>query len=142
MKTIFVATDFSAASHNAAKYAVEMANALQARILLFNAYQVPLSIPESYVLVTPSEVKTAAEAYLLDEVVSLRKKSMYTIEILAAEGNATDAILHQAEKYTDCLLVVGMKGDGKNTQCLWQHSKWFSKKIKFAIVDCSRKCSV
>jgi nucleotide-binding universal stress UspA family protein len=116
MKTIIVATDFSAASHNAAKYAVEMANALQARILLFNAYQVPLSIPESYVVVNPTEVKKAAEDYLLDEVVSLRKKSMYPIEILAAEGNATECIMHHAEKYTDCLLVVGMKGDGKKTR--------------------------
>ena len=63
MKTVFIATDFSAASHNASKYGVEMASVLGANIVLFNAYTIPLSIPESFVIVRPEEVKKSAEDY-------------------------------------------------------------------------------
>jgi len=40
MKTIIVATDFSASALNAAKYAVEMAEVIQADIFLFNVFEV------------------------------------------------------------------------------------------------------
>ena len=42
MKTIIVATDFSSTALNAAKYASDMAVALNANILLINIYQVPV----------------------------------------------------------------------------------------------------
>ena len=37
MKNILVPTDFSEASHNAAKYAVALANAFDAEVMLINA---------------------------------------------------------------------------------------------------------
>jgi len=43
MKTIVVATDFSAVALNAANYAVDMALAIKADILLLHVYQIPVS---------------------------------------------------------------------------------------------------
>ena len=112
MKTVFIATDFSTASHNASTYGVELASALGAKIILFNAYTIPLSIPESYVIVNPEDVKKTAEDYLLEEVLSLRKSSVQPIEIIAAEGPATDTILAHAKQFENCIIVAGMKGEG------------------------------
>lgn len=119
MKTIFIATDFSEASHNASRYGVELASALGAKIVLFHAYTIPLSIPESYVIVRPEEVKKSAEDYLLDEVLKLRKSTMQSIDILAIEGDPVEMIIHEVKNYEEPLLVVGMKGEGKNFRKLF-----------------------
>ena len=116
MKTIFIVTDFSQASHVASKYGVELASAMGARIVLFHAYTIPLSIPESYVIVSPEEVKKSSEDYLLDEAVKLRKSSFQPIEILAVEGPTVDAIISTSKKYENCIIVVGMKGEGKGVR--------------------------
>ena len=79
MKIIFIVTDFSSASHNASKYGVELASALGAKIVLFHAYTIPLSIPESYVVVNPEDVRKTAEDYLLEEVMCLRKSTVQPI---------------------------------------------------------------
>lgn len=112
MKTIFIVTDFSSASHNASKYGVELASALGAKIVLFHAYTIPLSIPESYVIVSPEDVRKTAEDYLLEEVMSLRKSTVQPIEIIAEEGPAIDSIMKHAIQFENCLIVAGMKGEG------------------------------
>ncbi len=112
MKTMLIATDFSTSAQNASKYGVELASALGMRIVLFHSYTVPLSIPESYVIVNPDDIRKTAEDYLLEEVKSLRKSELQPIEILAVEGSATDSIINQAKKYEDCIIVAGMKGEG------------------------------
>jgi nucleotide-binding universal stress UspA family protein len=112
MKTIFIATDFSSAAHNASKYGIELASKFGARIVLFHAYIIPLSIPESYVIVNAEDVKKTAESYLLEEVKVLRKSTVQAIDILAAEGSAPEIILLNASKYSDCMIVMGMKGEG------------------------------
>ncbi len=119
MKTIFIATDFSPASRNATLFGIEMANVLHADVVLFNAYVVPLSIPESYIIVNPDDVKQAALAYLMDEKNAVKDKCLQHIHVLAEEGSATETILKNARMYTDCLLVAGMKGEGRNFK------KWF-----------------
>jgi len=112
MKTVFIATDFSVAAENATKYGVEMASALGLKIVLFNAYQVPLSIPESFTIVRPEEVKNTAENYLKEAAMAYKKSSLQPIEILAVEGYPTDSIVRHAQKYEDAVIVTGMKGEG------------------------------
>lgn len=116
MKTVFIATDFSTASHHAALFGVELANLLEARVVLFNAYQIPLSVAESYVVVKPEEVRQAAMDYLSDEVVTLRKSSIYPIEIVTDEGNSPEVIIRNAKKFKEPLIVMGMKGAGKGVR--------------------------
>ena len=55
----------------------------------------------------------------MEEVYKLSKSSTQSIDILAVEGNAVDAIIYQAKKYDDVILVVGMKGEGKNIRKLF-----------------------
>jgi nucleotide-binding universal stress UspA family protein len=119
MKTVFIAIDFSEASHHAALYGVELANLLEARVVLFNAYQIPLTAAEAYVVVKPEEVRQAAMDYLSDEVVTLRKSSIYPIEIVTDEGNSPEVIIRNAKKFKDPLIVVGMKGAGKGVRNLF-----------------------
>ncbi|MBS1689806.1 MAG: universal stress protein, partial [Bacteroidetes bacterium] len=47
MKTIIVATDFSAISINAAYYATDMAAAIGAQVILMNAVSIPLMVSEA-----------------------------------------------------------------------------------------------
>lgn len=113
MKTIFIATDFSPASRNAAIYAIEWANLLQADVVLFNGYNVPLSLPESYILVKPEEVKQTALAYLQEEANALKSRVLTSISIKAEEGSSPELIIAEASKYPQPLIVLGMKQEGK-----------------------------
>ena len=56
MKTILVATDFSAAALNAANYAADMASTINADILLLHVYHIPVSYSEIPVVVTPDDL--------------------------------------------------------------------------------------
>ncbi len=114
MKTIFIVTDFSDASHNASRYGIELADFFGAGVVLFNAYSVPVSIPETYVVIDPGDIRKSAEEKLQAEVLKLRKSTSQKIEILAEEGVAADIIISTAKKYDDCLVVCGMKGEGKS----------------------------
>ena len=114
MKTIFIVTDFSDASHNASRYGIELADFFGAGVVLFNAYSVPVSIPETYVVIDPGDIRKSAEEQLQAEVLKLRKSTSQKIEILAEEGVAADIIISTAKKYDDCLIVCGMKGEGKS----------------------------
>jgi len=51
MKTILAAVNFSAASHNAALYATELAKAFNAKLILVYACQ-PIPVPVSDLIVT------------------------------------------------------------------------------------------
>jgi nucleotide-binding universal stress UspA family protein len=62
MKTILVATDFSHAARNAAKYAVEMALAVNAKVLLLHVYQIPVTYLEVPVLINEESIRNEAEA--------------------------------------------------------------------------------
>jgi nucleotide-binding universal stress UspA family protein len=61
MKTIIVATDFSHAARNAAKYAADMALAINAKLLLLHVYQIPVTYLEVPVLVNEEEIRNDAE---------------------------------------------------------------------------------
>jgi nucleotide-binding universal stress UspA family protein len=63
MKTILVTTDFSPAALNAAKYAKDMAVAIDADILLLHVYQMPISYGEipSPVALNPEDMRQDAE---------------------------------------------------------------------------------
>lgn len=64
MKKIIVATDFSSAASNAANYAVDMALAIKADILLFHVYQLPISYSEIPIAMHNEDIKQDAEMSL------------------------------------------------------------------------------
>ena len=61
MKKILVATDFSPAALNAANYAADMASAINAEIILFHVYHIPVSYSEIPVIVNEEEMIQNAE---------------------------------------------------------------------------------
>lgn len=114
MKTILVATDFSDASENAAKYGVDMADALKGRVILFNAYQqIPVTVVDTVVLVKPQEVKKAVQEQLESEADRVIGEKSVPIEILSKEGPVVEAILDAGRELHADLIVAGMKGSGK-----------------------------
>src|SRR5262245_42311940 len=82
MKTLVVPTDFSSVSVNAINYAVDMAQAINAGIVLLHVYNVPVSFTDAPVapvtVISVEEVKRSSEERL-DEL----KKNL----IIATAGN-------------------------------------------------------
>ena len=71
MKTILIATDFSAAAHNATRYGFELSKVLKAKVILFSAYRLPTAHPESLGCLTVTETERLTYASLLKEAEAL-----------------------------------------------------------------------
>jgi nucleotide-binding universal stress UspA family protein len=111
METILVATDFSPASRNASFFAYELAEALKAKIILFNAYKVPHIPPAFGLSISRYDTMIRVDSRLMDEAEFL-DPNRKIIDILCDEGEASDTILHIAnENNVDCI-IIGMKGMG------------------------------
>ena len=113
MKTILIATDFSNASRNASLYGVELAKALDAKIILFNAYEVPKPAPGLGVSVSRYDIMMQTDKRLLEESDFLDPKREI-IEIICDEGVPEDAIINIANEKKVDFIIAGMKGSGKN----------------------------
>lgn len=109
MKTILVATDFSKSAHNAVVYAADLANAFNARLLLFSAFeQVPVPVSEVPIL-TLEELEVRIQRLLEDERQGIVSRNKLIIETISRPGNAARRILEVAdEKHAD-IIVIGMK---------------------------------
>ncbi len=113
MKTIFIATDFSETSYNAIRYGFNLADVIEAKVILFHAFQTAISIPEAYSVVTSDELKMAAEKELNRLIDEFKLHPGQQINCMAVEGNADEMILLYANKYEDCLIICGRKNGGK-----------------------------
>lgn len=113
MKTILVATDFSAAAKQAANYAASLAKDLQATLWLQHSYMLPTPISEMpVVLVNAEEVQRDNEKALADE--ASRIQTTYGLEVHSINtiGIASDELLLTIEERKPDLIVMGMKGAG------------------------------
>ena len=117
MKTILVPTDFSNAATNAAEYAVNLAKEMNAKVLLFHAYQMPIPISEvPIMIITPDELQKENETFLKKEAISLNQKSGVEVTYLAKMGMAVDQIIEEEKNVN--LIVMGMKGASKLSEVL------------------------
>ena len=113
MKTIIIPTDFSPVSTNAMNYAVDMALAIDASIMLFNVYQIPVSMTDvPLVMVSVEELKKAAEEKLVelkDAVAHITsgKLKIYTESRL---GNVVDELEDLCKQLNPFAVVMGTKG--------------------------------
>ena len=114
MKTLIVPTDFSPVSINAMHYAAEMANAIEASLLLVHVYQVPVTFSEVPVLaVSIDEMKATSEERLLEMKSSLEhftsgKLKVYTEAIL---GDTVDELRQLCDRIQPFALVMGTHGN-------------------------------
>ncbi len=117
MKTILVPTDFSKAAHNAAEYAIHLASEIKATVLLFHAYHLPLTLPDSPVTeINPAILQFENEEQLRNEAVKLKEKTGVEVKWMAKFGFAVEEILKEEKHCT--LLIMGMRGAGKLEEAL------------------------
>lgn len=113
MKTIIVSTDFSPAATNATNYAVDMALAIDASILLVHVYQVPISFTDvPVVLVSVDELRKSAEEQLEQlkkniEHITSEKIKVYT-EVKM--GDVVDELSLLSDHIQPFAVVMGTKG--------------------------------
>jgi nucleotide-binding universal stress UspA family protein len=135
MKTIIIPTDFSPVATNAMHYAIDMAKKINASILLFHVYQVPVSFTDvPVVLVSVDELQKIAE-----EKITILKKEVEHITSGAVKvysetrlGNTVDEIENLCEKIKPFAVVMGTKGAtgiekalfGSNTLTAIKHLTW------------------
>ena len=135
MKTIIIPTDFSPIATNALHYGIDMAQAIDASILLVHVYQVPMTMTDvPVVLISVDELQKNAEERLLNlkkevEHISSGKLKIYTE---ASLGNVTDELEELCNKIQPFAVVMGSKGAsavervifGSNTLTAIRHLTW------------------
>ena len=113
MKTIIAATDFSPVSLNAVNFAADMALHLDARILLFHAYSIPVSYSDVPVaLLSVEEVKKSSELQLgqLKEKIIHVTSGKIRIDTECIMGNTVDELENLCKKIQPFAVVMGAKG--------------------------------
>jgi len=110
MQTILVATDFSHASHNAALYAIRLAEALDARLVLFHAYK-ELAVPVADTLPAVDERSMLIQTRerLKEEALAIDSQNLVDVETWYKEGETTDMILEAAKETHASLIIAGIR---------------------------------
>ena len=135
MKTIIIPTDYSPAATNALHYGIDMAKAVKASIILFHAYQVPISYSDTPILlVSIDELKKSAEAQM--EKLKAEVEHLCSGEIKVYTecrlGNTVDELEIFCEKINPFAVVMGTKGHtgldkvlfGSTTLTALRHLSW------------------
>ena len=124
MKTILVPTDFSSTAHNAAKYALALANQIAVnRIVLYNAYQAPVSVDPmvpTVQLLDMDLMKKSSEQGLAEFKTELTKEPFGDIEIdTFSEYNLLNGGINElCEAVGANFIVMGISGGGAITETL------------------------
>lgn len=116
MKTILVPTDFSDASRNASRYAVNLAKALNYKVLLFHVFNAPVMMAGDYsatALVDVNELEQEHQQRLQEEAEVLRQGSDVMIEYKSMSGFTVDEIAGIEQKEKPDLIVMGLSPQGK-----------------------------
>jgi len=113
MKTIIATTDFSPVSLNAVNFAADMALSIDASLLLFNAYNIPVSYSDVPVLlVSVDEIKKSSEAGLdkLKEKILHVTSGKIKVYTEARMGNTVDELEELCKEIQPFAVVMGAKG--------------------------------
>jgi nucleotide-binding universal stress UspA family protein len=117
VKTIFVPTDFSEPSFNAAVYACKLSEAVGGKIVLFHSDFVPVPIMGTVpieIIVTTDELRSDSESHLKRMKANLQQQNpaVSEIELISRYGKPEKEILSAAQLSSADLIVTGMKGGG------------------------------
>jgi nucleotide-binding universal stress UspA family protein len=119
MKTILVATDFSANATHAAEYACQVATQLHANLILCNAFVVPAEMPEVGLVAWPlyeyDEMLNDSASELNKLKTVLERKTNFTnfrptISCVNEAGFVTEVINHTIAKENVKLVIAGTHG--------------------------------
>lgn len=132
MKTIIIPTDFSATATNALHYGIEMAKTANASILLFHAYQVPVSYSDvPIMLVSVDELRKSAEAKLAELKKEVEHITSGAVKVYTETemGDVSDLVEDLCKRIKPFAVVMGSKGStgmervlfGSNTLSVLKH---------------------
>jgi nucleotide-binding universal stress UspA family protein len=112
MKTIVVATDFSASAENAMLYAGKLATNIQCSILLLHVFQIPVGMNDIPVLmVSADELKNNADTGLSRaKDLLLTNFSGLEIQTESRLGDVIEELRDVCKKVNPLLIVVGKQG--------------------------------
>lgn len=112
MKTILVATDFSACSINAAEYAVELALSINAEIHLFHSYEIPVGaaeVPAAFDF-EAMEKSAANDMNTLIERLLLKSSGKIKISNTISIGSFISEIKETIQIVKPYFIVIGSQG--------------------------------
>ena len=114
MKKILVGTDFSEASHNAALYAIKIAEAFHAQLVLFHAYH-PAVVPitDESASIGHVDLEKSARERLENEMVVMNPTASVISTIDCMEALPADGILYAVDNHAADLVVIGLKQTGR-----------------------------
>ena len=139
MNKLLVPTDFSETSENATNYAVEMASALSAEIVLLHVNQIPVSSPEFGISAySISDMKTDSLVTLKELAEKIQKShpGISKVEYYAEIGNSSDVILEYTKNKDFEFVIMGNNGHGSNFKknIIGSTSVSVSKKIDVPLI--------
>ena len=112
MKSILAAVDFSPATDSVLSSLADFARALEARVILLNVVQIPmtlvagqLSVDESAEIMAATERDASSRLKVLAERIDLPN-----VETVVASGYAPDEIVREASQSEADFIVVGSHG--------------------------------
>jgi nucleotide-binding universal stress UspA family protein len=114
MKYVIIPTDFSAAATNAMEYGVKLAKEVDAAIILYHVYQVPLTATEASVMITESSIERLKK----DAEENLKKMRQQIgldagncdVYIELSAGNTVTELEAFCRKVKPFAVVMGSKG--------------------------------
>jgi nucleotide-binding universal stress UspA family protein len=135
MKTIIIPTDFSPAATNAMHYGLEMARAINANVLLFHVYTVPISVADAgIILVSVEELEESAKAQMaeLKAKVDHITSGEVGVETETRLGDTTDELESLCERVQPFAVIMGTRNSsslersffGSNTLSVIRRLKW------------------
>lgn len=113
MKTLIVPTDFSPAAANAMKFAVDMATNINASVMLFHVYQVPVSMSDvPIVMVSAEELRRSSETKLQELKYDLKHTNGGKIKIYteARMGDVSDELEDVCKHIQPFAVIMGTNG--------------------------------
>ncbi len=112
MKTIVIPTDFSPAATNAMNYGLDMALEVNAGVMLFHVYSVPVSMTDTPVmLISVEELEKNAQ----NQMVSLKEKVMHitsgklTVETETRLGDTVDELEKLCDRIQPFVVVMATR---------------------------------
>lgn len=144
MKTILVTTDFSSAALNAAKYAADMAVAINAKILMLHVYQIPVVFTEVPVAVTLEDIQKDAENNIqhLKEIINNKTIGKISIETKITEGVFFQELKNVCERIDPYAVVMGSQGTTASDRLFFGgHTVYASKHLQWPLITVPPKAT-
>jgi nucleotide-binding universal stress UspA family protein len=131
MKTILVATDFSAVARNATAYAGYLAKKMHAKIILFHTYSIPTSVTDiAFMMVSAEEMQKENEDRIKKDAEKLFANFGVEVEWLVRIGIPSDEIKILADEKNADLVIMAIWGEGASNKFLGSTTLSTIQKIK------------